>query len=58
LLYEGDGLSAPQIAALEALGHNLMAGRFNIAVAASLRRTASGWTGAFDPRALGSAGGH
>jgi len=57
LLYEGGGLGPEQIAALEALGHELMPGRFNIAVAASLLLGGDGWTGAHDPRAMGSARG-
>jgi gamma-glutamyltranspeptidase/glutathione hydrolase len=58
LLYEGEGLTPEQLAGMEALGHELMPGRFNIAVAASLRRDGDDWTGAHDPRALGSARGH
>jgi len=57
LLYEDGGLGPEQIASLEALGHELMPGRFNIAVAASLLLGADGWTGAHDPRAMGAARG-
>jgi len=57
LLYEGGGLGPEQIAALEALGHELMPGRFNIAVAASLLLGGDGWMGAHDPRAMGAARG-
>jgi gamma-glutamyltranspeptidase/glutathione hydrolase len=56
-LYEGGGLGPGQISALEALGHRLMPGRFNIAVAASLLLGDEGWTGAHDPRAMGAARG-
>ncbi len=58
LIYEAEGLTEAQIEGMQALGHQLMPGRFNIAVAASLRRAGAGWTGAHDPRALGSARGH
>ncbi len=57
LIYEGGGLGPDQIAALEALGHELMQGRFNIAVAASLLLGGDGWTGTHDPRAMGAARG-
>jgi len=57
LLYEGGGLGPEQIEALEALGHELMEARFNIAVAASLLLGSDGWTGAHDPRAMGAARG-
>jgi gamma-glutamyltranspeptidase/glutathione hydrolase len=57
LLHERDGLGPEQIAALAALGHELMPARFNIAVAASLLFAGDGWTGAHDPRAMGAARG-
>jgi gamma-glutamyltranspeptidase/glutathione hydrolase len=57
LLFEGEGLSEAQVAALTALGHHPTPGRFNIAIAASLRRVGASWTGAHDPRALGAARG-
>ena len=42
---------------LSGLGHELIPGRFNIAVAASLLRRPEGWTGTPDPRVLGAARG-
>ncbi len=57
LLYEGGGYPAELLEQLQALGHELMPGRFDIAVGASLLQRGDGWTGAHDPRALGLAKG-
>jgi gamma-glutamyltranspeptidase/glutathione hydrolase len=57
VLYEDGGFFERDLEALRELGHEVMPGRFNIAVAASLLRRADGWTGTHDPRALGSARG-
>jgi gamma-glutamyltranspeptidase/glutathione hydrolase len=57
ILFEAGGFSEADLEALRQRGHELMPGRFNIAVAASLRRTAEGWSGTRDPRVLGLARG-
>lgn len=57
ILYEEGGYTEAQLEALRAFGHELLPGRFNIAVAASLLRRGPVWTGTHDPRALGSAAG-
>src|SRR5688500_1425014 len=58
LRYEENGLSAPVLDSLSAMGHAVVPGRANGLVKAIMRAPDGGWHGAYDPRTTGGAVGH
>jgi gamma-glutamyltranspeptidase/glutathione hydrolase len=56
--YETNGLTAPVVDSLRAMGHNVSAGRAAGLVKAIMRAPAGGWFGAYDPRTSGGALGY
>ena len=58
LRYEQNGLTAPVVDSLRAMGHAVAAGRANGVVKAIMRAPGGGWHGAYDPRTTGGAIGY
>jgi gamma-glutamyltranspeptidase / glutathione hydrolase len=58
LRYEENGLTAPVLDSLSAMGHAVAAGRANGLVKAIMRAPGGGWHGAYDPRTTGGAVGY
>jgi gamma-glutamyltranspeptidase/glutathione hydrolase len=58
LRYEGNGLTAPVLDSLRAMGHAVAAGRAHGHVKAIMRAPGGGWHGAHDPRTTGAALGY
>jgi gamma-glutamyltranspeptidase/glutathione hydrolase len=58
LRHEENGLSAPVLDSLSAMGHAVVAGRANGLVKAIMRAPGGGWHGAYDPRTTGGAVGY
>jgi gamma-glutamyltranspeptidase/glutathione hydrolase len=58
LRYEENGLSAPVLDSLSAMGHAVAPGRANGLVKAIMRAPGGGWHGAYDPRTTGGAVGY
>ena len=58
LRYESNGLTAPVLDSLRAMGHELGAGRAGGLVKAIMRAPGGGWHGAYDPRTTGGALGY
>jgi gamma-glutamyltranspeptidase/glutathione hydrolase len=58
LRYEENGLTAPVLDSLRAMGHAVAAGRAHGLVKAIMRAPGGGWHGAYDPRTTGGAMGY